>query len=59
MFLQYIPDHKLNYSIKNQELRLTPNDSTKVEELQIQRQFLVLMDGTEIPISRNFQKEWT
>ncbi len=57
MFLQYIPDHKLNYSIKNQELRLTPNDSTKVEELQIQRQFLVLMDGTEIPISRNFQKE--
>ena len=25
---------------------------------QIQRQFLVLMDGTEIPISRRFQKEW-
>ena len=33
--LQYIPDHKLNYSVKNQELRLTPNDSTKVEERQI------------------------
>ena len=26
---------------------------------QIQPQFLVLMDGTEIPISRNLQKEWT
>ena len=26
---------------------------------QVQRQFLVLMDGTEIPISRNFQKQWT
>lgn len=26
---------------------------------QVQRQFLVLMNGTEIPISRNFQKQWT
>lgn len=33
--LQYIPSNKLNYSVKNQELKLTPNDSTKVEERQI------------------------